>query len=428
MSTDTSKILLKEQLEERNRCLDNYRSRDVADLPGWSFLLTEVIKAYGVCPHLDVVDSDSRERRLSWLSSQSDKGLTYYEQVKPHMDHEWIVALEREIESIRSAIYVHVVAVLTQLNNETTATTRGAENDDESDLIVDHDKLLEYIRLKKDSKSQNQQTKNRWKRTVNSLNHLIRKKGLDFSKYAKTIYGYKVKYKRPHTTALDATFESLNDRCSDLQTQLDDTKLKLDKEKEDAEIHLTELIKGNFQSDQMGRYYKKWSSLTQDKKEDRIMSYCVWFVKQHHKPMSLSEHMKKFIIDKLTNKELKVTDIKWNSKSGIISHVNIVLQDDDTFALNPRPPRILKSSRKSRKNHLEDHFKSESQRPIVQRMHRLLLFELIKGQTLNKDLIVQSVLKNLHSRTMPDHNHISDYISAKYDVMLDTIRNNLHLN
>ena len=402
-----------------------YSSLDVAEYPGWTFLLSNVAKTYGICPYLDVKDPELRERRVTWLQEQNDKGELYHDVVRKLLDQGWIATVERDLDELRAMIKQYVNKSIRELNEEVEqelVDNPMVENDD-SLILVNHDELIENIRMRKEAKSQNKKVKQTWNQTLRALDFLVNRKGLDFSKYIHAIYGYVVRYKPPISsgTQLDTEFESLYEKFNATVTKLNNSRLFFEKEKEEAEQQLAFLIKQDFQLDQVGRFYKKWSSLTQDKKDDRIKSYCDWYIRKNNKSISLSDKMKKFIVDKLESKELRIMDVKWDSKIGMITDVNIVVNDDDTFELGKRAPRILKSTRKTSKKKRDEMFQTEAEKAVMQRINRLLLFELVKGQTLNKDIVVKAVVKNLHTREFPD-GQIADYVSARYEELLETIR------
>jgi hypothetical protein len=433
MSTDITKLHLKDRLDEQVKFLEEYNARDIPEFPGWTFLLSNVVKEYGVCPYLNVNDEESKKRRIDWLHNQPDKGVFYHEIVKKLLDQQWMAELENELDVLRQRIREYVHETIQTLNNESKV---AEENEDKSvdlseqDLYmqINHDELIDNIKLRKEAKSQNKKVKESWNQTLRTLDYMVTKKGLDFSKYVHAVYGWIVRYKPPITTGdtLDAQFESLYERFNKTVSQLSNFKFQLEKEKEDAEQQLATLIQKNFQLEQTGRYYKKWSSLTPEKKEERIKSYCDWYTRKHNLPISLSDDMKKFIVDKLESKDLRIMDVKWDSKIGIITDVNINVSmnnDEHTFELGKRAPRILKSTRKTSKKKRDEMFQSEEEKILLQRINRLLLFELMKGQTLNKEIIVKTIVKNLHTRMLPE-SQIHDYVSSKDEEVLDVIKEN----
>lgn len=435
MSTDTNKLYLKDSLDEQTQFLEEYNARDLPDYPGWTFLLSNVRKEYGICPYLNVNDEESKRRRVSWLKDQPDGGTLYNEFVNKLLDQRWMSELESEMDVLRQRIRDYVHKIIDELNLESIVIEKKSEDnnvklsDQEIFMQIDHDELIDNIKLRKEAKSQNKKIKESWNQTLRTLDYMVTKKGLDFSKYVHAVYGWIVRYKAPISSNehLDAQFESLYERFNFTVVKLSNFRFLLESEKEEAERQLASLIKQNFQLDQTGRYYKKWSSLTPEKKEERIKSYCDWYARKHNLPLTLSDGMKNFIVSKLESKELRIMDVKWDSKIGIITDVNInVTNDNDTFTyeLGKRAPRILKSTRKTSKKKRDEMFKSEEEKIVLQRINRLLLFELMKGQTLNKEIIVKSVVKNLHTRILPQ-SQIQDYISSKYDEVVDVIKENL---
>lgn len=437
MTTDITKLNLKNALNEKVKYLEEYNQSDDPQYPGWTFLLSPIVRSYGICPYLNVRDMESKKRRTEWLGNQSDQGKLYHETVKKLLDQQWMADLENDLAVLRERIRDHVLRVIQSLNEEnqhlldSPAALQFELNGDDVPIVIDHDELIENIRKRKEAKSQNKKVKETWNQTLRVLNYLVVKKGLDFSKYIHAVYGWVVRYKPPSipdSEELDAQFESLYERFNSTVSKLNNFRYELEKEKEDAEHQLATLISQNFQLRQVGRYYKKWSSLTQEKKEERIKSYCDWYAREHNKPMSLADQMSRFIVDKLENKDLRIMDVKWDSKMGVITNINIVVQEEPdgstSFDLGKRAPRILKSARKTSKKKREEAFKSDEDRILLQRINRLLLFELLKGQTLNKEIAVKSVMRNLHTRMLPE-NVIYDYVMSKYDEILDVIKENL---
>jgi len=419
MSNDVAKLYLKNKLDEQVRFLEEYNQRDDPEYPGWTFLLSPVVKEYGICPYLDVKEDNGqslKSMRMGWLANQKDGGALYKDCVGIFLDQQQMIDLENDIESTRNHMREYVLQVILDLNSESKA-------EDDVAMEVNHDQLIDNIKLRKDAKSQNKKVKECWNQTLRCLDYLYLNKGVDFSKYVQAFYGWTVKYKPPVGGEIDPKFESLHEHFVNSTSKLNNLKLRLEHQREDAEQHLAALIKQNFLSAQQGSYFKKWSSLTQEKKEDRIQSYCEWFARKSNKGMRFAESMKKFVLEKLSSKEMRIMDVKWDSSSGIISDINIKVNDDDTFEVGKRAPRILKSSRKISKKKRDELFQSDNEKVILQRINRLLLFELLKGQTLNKDVIVKTVVKNLHLRTMPEL-HVSDYIAAKYEEVLEVIKSN----
>src|SRR5690349_6813890 len=115
MASDHSKISLKNRLEEQVKNLDQYNSQDLSDHPGWTFLLSPIIKNYGICPFLNVQDEESKKRRIHWIISQQDKGELYYNTVREFTDDQWITNIEADLEKTKREIVQHVSKVMEDL-------------------------------------------------------------------------------------------------------------------------------------------------------------------------------------------------------------------------------------------------------------------------------------------------------------------------
>jgi hypothetical protein len=427
MASDSSKLHLKKNFEEKVAHLEDYNVRDDPEYPGWTFLLSEVIKNYGICPFLNVHDEESHMRRIEWLQKQKDGGIIYFDAVKKLSDQKWIFDIENDLEMLREEIRQYVLKHINLLNNVNNVRHGDDQNSNENynDQIINHDELVNSIRIRKEAKSQNKKVKEAWNQSLQILNYIMVKKGIDFSKYINAVYGYVIRYKPPvaPNITIDTYFESLYNQFVATLAKLNNSRNFVERQKEEAEQQLNSLIKENFQLEQIRRYHKKWSSLTFEKKEERVKSYCDWYARQNKYPIAFADTMKKFIMDKIETKELRVMDIKWDIKLGIITNVNITVTENGEFELMKRAPRILKSPRRNQKKKREEIFQNVQGRILQQRLHRLLLFEMLKGQTLKKDLVISSVVKYLHTRLLSE-GQIVDYMSSKYDDILGVLKEN----
>lgn len=411
VASDASKINMKSKLENQVKCLEEYSVNDLHDYPGWTFLIDRVVKLYKVCPYLNNNDVECQKRRIEWLENQPDKG-EFYKQVKEEiMDQDFIPNMEKDLENIKESLVSYV------------------ENSFKDLLLPENitlDTLIENIKIRKEAKSQNKKIKESWNLTIRVLEQIMIQKHFDFSKYIKIVFGFALKYNAPEIPLEDPMFNKLVEDYNRVSAKLLVTKTRLETEKKEAEEHLAILIQENFQVEQVGRFFKRWSSLTPDKKEDRIKSYCDWYMRKNNLPVNLGDEMKEWVLSKLITKELRVMDIEWNSKLGYITNINITHQETEdkqlVFDYGTRVARILKR-RKSSKKKKEDLFQTDKEKLLLQRVNRLLLFEILKGNILNKESIIKSVISNSHSRIV-SANLLQDYVYSKYDEMLKIILEN----
>ncbi len=411
MTSDVYKLNLKDKLEQQEKNLEQYNEHDVQDFPGYTFLLSQVVKAYGVCPYLNVYDPDCKTRRVTWLEEQSDKGAVYFKTVKDLTDDDLLHEVETKLMNNQELLKSHVVEALANVEPTT-------------DFDIDHDLLVNSIKMRKEAKSVNKKVKEARAQTNRILDYIMMKCGIDFNRYVQIVFGFSLKYKAPiiELDKIDEEFTKLCGQCLCEMSKYSSMKSLREREKSEAMSQLAKLIEQQFKLSQIGKYFQKWSGLSQEKKEDRIKSYCDWYARQHSFPLSFSDDMKTYILDQLQAKNLKASDIKWESKMGIISSINIVVNEDVTFDLVKRAPRVLKTRRTSKKKR-DEIFQTDEQKELMQRINRLIFYEIIKGKTSNKEAIMKTVMYNLHSRLLPE-SQVIDFISVRYDDILAIVKNN----
>lgn len=403
---DARKLTLKDDLEEQLKNLEEYDKHDLEDYPGWTFLVAAVVKAYDICPFLNVYDDEARRRRVPWLQSQFDKGAIYDREIDELTNPNVVRDIESQIHNTKVDLSEYVQGVLSRL---------------ELPDGIDHDTLIENIRMRKEAKSQNKKVKDAWSTSLRILEFIMQEKGIDFSKYIQVVYGYPIRYKAPAVpeSVLDKTFYSYYDGYLNLKAKLAHVHYIREKEIAAAKEHLSNLINQNFQVNQVGKYFKKWSTLTQEKKEERIKSYCDWFMRKQNRPVSDADAMRDFILLKLASKELRGMDVEWNNKIGMITNINIFMDEDGEFELGKRAPKVLKKRNGRKKK--DELFQTDDEKELLERINRLLLFEILKGNSINKELVVKSVISNVHTRKIPESN-LREYIVTKYDKMVETVR------
>ncbi|RKO94519.1 hypothetical protein BDK51DRAFT_33572 [Blyttiomyces helicus] len=410
-NADFKKLNLKDELAKKTYNLKLYSDLDLPDYPGWAFLLPAVVKKYGVCPFLNVHDEECNKQRISWLKNQEDGGKVYSDQLAFFTTNEAFRIIEDE------------------LKHKLNSLTRYMENIFDSVSLPDNSKLsdlLNNIRARKEAKSQNKKNKESWSMTLNNLDFIASTKGIDVCKYFEVLSGQRPRYKPPEMMAsvVDQTFNDMYNDFMSVKSTVATMEINKNRDFQEAQNALSLMISKNFLSLQTGRYFRKWSSLSPDKKKERIKSYCDWYLRENEKSIKLSEAMTNFVMDKLANKELRIMDIKWESKSGIITNINISIDDKDEFQIGERVKRVLKSHKTSRKKR-HQWFQTEREKRLLQRINRLLLFEIVKNQTgvVKKERVIKAVLDNIHSKMVPLY-QLQDYMSLKFDEIIEIVRSN----
>lgn len=410
---DNAKIILKQQLEEHDAKYKEYEERDDPVYPGWTFLLKDVVKAYGICPYLNVWDPGCHAKRQTWLEGQPDAGQAYASSVTQMSDESVLADIERDMVCIKSSIESYVRSVVERVHLPDEATFES---------------LIENVCKRRDAKSQNKKSKECWAITLRCLDVLAQEAGIDFAKYVHIHTGYHFKYRVPELSkeAVDTTFTQLSEKYTQAQGRLHSLRIQRERECASAKKHLASLILDNFRIEQVGRYWRRWSALTPEKREERISSYCYWYMRQRDLSVLLAEQMKDFIIGKLEAKELKVhnTGLDWNGKQGIVVTVPVTYEDDG-FRLITDMSSTARASKKKRSSKRKGHdiFLSDSDKDVQTRANRLLLYEILRTGCVHRDKVVSMVMRNIRTRKLST-NGLRGYLGNKFDEIVGVIKAN----
>ncbi len=412
---DSAKILLKQQLEEQDERQRYYEERDNPEIPGWTLLLKDVVKAYGVCPFLNVWDDECNKRRAGWISNQCDNGNAYTAALELITDNAQETDLETEMATSRAELTTHTQHLVDSVTLP--------EN-------IGFAELLENVYKRRDAKSQNKKSKECWAQTLRCLDILAQESRIDFAKFVHVQTGYHFRYRVPVTISgdgqpMDEIFTRLYDTFTQAQTQLQSLRSMREREVINARKQLASLILNSFQIEQTGRYYRRWTSLNDEKKEERIASYCHWYMRERGQSVVAAEAMLAYIQTKLASKDLKVsnTGLEWNGKQGLIINVAIAYDANTaTFSLTHDTARTPKKKRPSKKKN-EDIFQSDMGRLVQARANRLMLYEIVKTGSTHRDTVVDAVLGHLRCRFLPPV-PLRGYLCSKYDEAISVIKAN----
>jgi hypothetical protein len=150
---------------------------------------------------------------------------------------------------------------------------------------------------------------------------------------------------------------------------------------------------------QKGKYFKKWSQLSNEEKLDRYYCYVEYFINKYLvEPGLLAEIDAETTINNVKNlitenvNRIKFKDIKWTVKSGIIEHINPLKykEEDKTFFLTDEKEKVKDVKQKIKKSSsVRTLFNKESEKVINE---DLVVF-IIQSKK-NKKLTVDNI-KNL---------------------------------
>lgn len=348
----------------------NYSNIDPKTLPGNLFLHPVVLKTYGLCPYINIDYFISKETledvgantvkdivqdtenqvnnitelvyklRLEWLRSQNDQGVVYFDLYNNIFQKTDLVQMEQNQH--------HLEKTITDFINDTLSDSQKQMYTECIQFITNY--ITAPIKTKR--------LKELYKTTINDLSVLYSETSLELHEYLTTRYNYTIvvntipnhkpkldKFQRcllveQFNKLLTAYREQIHDiqnrkkfytntlknLNSDLYSFLTDKATFVSKN-----IYLTPMSKPNFS--QKGKYFKKWSTLTAEEQNERFESFATSHV---YKLTQQAIVDKQPIIAQLTellqtnyqNKKLMYKDLSWNVKTGIITRIKTLTQND----------------------------------------------------------------------------------------------------
>jgi hypothetical protein len=334
-----------------------YLRRDPPDMPGILFLHERIINAYGVCPVIDiqgdqdikdeVIIRETREKRRQWLLGQNDGGKLYF-------DFYDEVILQSEVQLLREKMARNEEKIQKFIEN--------LLSDSQKQIFDDTITILEEY---SSCNIKTKRVKERYKVLIHNLSILYAETEISIHDYLSSKYGTNIvintyegvdNSKMPGETLylLQSYSSDLEDyKCTQAQIV---QKIKYNMNtvknlKNDLYLYITKQ-KGSLYNNkglvknvcQKGKYFKKWTSLTEDEKFERLDSYSEFYVEKNMVQQKILEQSMKDVTvkdlsdllkDALKNKTLVYRDFTWNTKRGIIETVKTLRynKDDACFFL-----------------------------------------------------------------------------------------------
>lgn len=332
---------------EHDNNLDRYLKNDPCDVPAYLFFHDIIIKKYGLCPYINHI-GDVKNNRITWLNQQDDKGETYYtlyNKINKKSEHQLYQEKKENIEKN-----------IEQIINVTL-------NDSQKQMFVT---MMELIYEYKKSKLKTKKIKEKYNKIIFYCNKLYDETCLNIHDYLnkKTKINVIIIPEEQKELTLQEGMIHLNFKMelSNYDEILDKIKLSekyikntikhthkaLDNYLTNLNVTNTHTITPNANKSvhQEGKYFKKWSCLSNDERYERFESYTKYYISKHFKnDTELYEKMLKYIKESYNNKIIHYTNIKWNTKKGIIEKMNHFVYDDETNTFK----FIIKETQKSKK-------------------------------------------------------------------------------
>lgn len=163
---------------------------------------------------------------------------------------------------------------------------------------------------------------------------------IDFGRSFELIYSIKIFSERIELNMVEnqMILQNYLDKYKELDNKINDVSKEINKKIKNAKKAMDDFLKKRQIkiNKQDGKYYKKWSLLTDSEKNERIESYAVFYCRGNGIE-KVSEMIEYININKVNAK-----DIKWNIKNGIITDMNIKFQDNEFVIVEKIPTKKKK--------------------------------------------------------------------------------------
>jgi hypothetical protein len=333
-----------------------YYETDPQALPGILFLNQKIIKEYGICPYIkhnnynDNINSNNAKsqditdliynKRLEWLSSQTDNGALYYNLYDTLIN-------KKELASVNDD----------KLNLETKINTfiKDTLTDDQSKLW---EKCVNFMEKYVEFNIKTKKLKESFKIFIHNLSILYSEVNINFHKYLALKYDHHIDVneltsKNESYSKNEVLSYQFDEYIIEYGNVIDVIKTKskfitntIKNLKQDLCVFLTNELTLNTDVNkkkepgyvQVGKYFKRWILLSQEERLERFESYALYYVQvflldkdvidvyqRDDIVNTLSELLKSAYI----SKKMIYRDIKWNTTKGIIELVKILYYDTE---------------------------------------------------------------------------------------------------
>jgi len=367
------------QAERREKNISEYEKHDDRSLPAWTLLLPTVVKAYGICPYLNVDQPHHSEERGRWVSSQTDGGATYRQEVDRLINSE-----DREKHRLWEE------SALARLENIITRLGRRHQ--------VDVAAVISQVRQERDAKTKTKKDKARYLSVMQEVDRVARETHVDLVTYLDVVDRWNIRHTLPEDTEIDTEFVEVCDAIRLERDKLNNISGEKGRQKKQAYDALSRLIDTNFLLEQQGRWCKRWFQLTSEQKNERIAVYATNWATMNGFSAEMGKRLESFVHNALQKKALTATDIHWNIQSGLIEGINVAYSSvTDDFTVEKPPSKGDK--RKARPIVGADTVSTSEDRP---RLNRLMLLFLVSSETVERAAALTFVQSQVGPTATPD--------------------------
>lgn len=339
-AVDTAKIKKEEREKAKTQFFElmevefEYDKNDSKKYPGRLFFHKSIIEKYGICPYIDTNENCETNREM-WLNSQEDGGQLYidlYNRLYEHKDLQMLLISIKEAETdMLTSIYSMISASEKESFNEIYEFFEEYSGQSvKTKRLKDRHKnyinmlsvlqsscnlpLHEFLSVKFDTHvfvNELQNDNNYIENTnINSAQILYIQ-----NEFIKGLTIYKEK-KKEYITSSKYTTNTLRNLKNELYKYLSNTIEKVDN---------IQVVK----SEQNGKYFKKWTDLNEEEKNERFESFSKYYIETNIKHKKIdNENLTKVLADLLKDeyakKNIVYRDLSWDVKRGFIKVIKIL--------------------------------------------------------------------------------------------------------
>lgn len=427
--------------------IQNYELQDSPSYPAWVFCVHQVVDAYGVCPYLKL---ETMEQRKGWLEGSHDAGKVYFDLFQRLVRRSQLVELEQICEMDRANLDTFVRKQLD--DNGFVSPSNDVDGVHPLDYIVQS--IIDY---QTHVTHRTKALRTAYQRVMEFIDQILDKTGINFVRYVKIVHDTTFRYRcNAGSVPMNIEYERLCDALSRSQAQVYGEDNFIAKMRSEGAEKLASLMANDFEIQQNGKYFKRWTMLSMEQKIERLVAFAATFIKKFNVDRDLVGDLSAFLEKAIVDGVIKTNCIKWSTKLGVIETIEGLLFDAEngtfdldnsaktkssskskakpksvTFADGPVEGTLAGSTSKKRGGSSNSAVTRKVQKKTTvsdedkERLNRLLIDQLVddrnNGRT--KETVIQQVL-NLYSMHASTRQRGSTYLSIAMDHMVDTIREN----
>lgn len=279
-------------------------------------------------------------------------------------------------------------------------------------ITEQYNKLMSNIEIIKNYKNIRKTKKKReeYKISIEFINKISNQKGIDLCKSIEIINNNGVpinSQKIQFDNNKNTTYIIYNEYIEQLLKNMENIKKEeefINNTIKESKRRYNEHKEINNEKNQIGKYYKRWTLLTKEQQIERMDSYTKYYCINND--IKDIQKMSKYIKENFEMNNIKNSDIKWDTKHGIIINVNIIYdKDNNEYRLKEKVTKILNRS------------KGKGQRIKEEDLNDILLTNILYNNNLDKIYDNVKLILKLDNIKATE----KKYIKNKYEEVKNTI-------